>query len=113
MPFAFKNYDDVWAAADGKLQALLREDLKKAGYLTTNKILDSGFHQITSRSVTYRGIFNCQRLIRIDFKFKHVNGVFFYEQPWFIRHRTSVPDPDSDTIKIGNIATFNLFILGT
>ncbi len=48
MPFAFKNYDEVWAAADGKLQALLREDLKKAGYLTTNKILDSGFHQITN-----------------------------------------------------------------
>jgi len=48
MPFAFKTYDQVWAAADGKLQDLLREDLKKAGYLTTNKILDSGFHQITS-----------------------------------------------------------------
>jgi TRAP-type transport system periplasmic protein len=48
MPFAFKNYDQVWAAADGKLQDLLREDLKKAGYLATNKILDSGFHQITS-----------------------------------------------------------------
>jgi tripartite ATP-independent transporter DctP family solute receptor len=48
MPFAFKTYDEVWAAADGKLQDLLREDLKKAGYLTTNKILDSGFHQITN-----------------------------------------------------------------
>jgi tripartite ATP-independent transporter DctP family solute receptor len=48
MPFAFKSYDEVWAAADGKLQDLLREDLKKAGYLTTNKILDSGFHQITN-----------------------------------------------------------------
>lgn len=48
MPFAFSNYEQVWAAADGKLQNLLREDLKKAGYLTTNKILDSGFHHITS-----------------------------------------------------------------
>jgi len=48
MPFAFKNYDQVWAAADGKLGAILRKDLEKAGYLTTNKILDSGFHQITS-----------------------------------------------------------------
>ncbi len=28
--------------------SLLRDDLKKAGYLTTNKILDSGFHQITN-----------------------------------------------------------------
>jgi tripartite ATP-independent transporter DctP family solute receptor len=48
MPFAFKNYDQVWQAADGKVQQLLRKDLEKAGYLTTNKILDSGFHQITS-----------------------------------------------------------------
>src|ERR1700712_3753920 len=48
MPFAFKDYDQVWAAADGKLGQLLREDLKKAGYLSTNKILDSGFHQITN-----------------------------------------------------------------
>jgi TRAP-type transport system periplasmic protein len=48
MPFAFKTYDQVWAAADGKLMDLVREDLKKAGYLSTNKILDSGFHQITS-----------------------------------------------------------------
>jgi TRAP-type transport system periplasmic protein len=48
MPFALKSYNEVWAAADGKLGELLREDLKKAGYLTTNKILDSGFHQITN-----------------------------------------------------------------
>jgi len=48
MPFAFKNYKEVWAAADGKVQDLLREDLKKAGYLATNKILDSGFHHITN-----------------------------------------------------------------
>jgi TRAP-type transport system periplasmic protein len=48
MPFALKGYNEVWAAADGKLGELLREDLKKAGYLTTNKILDSGFHQITN-----------------------------------------------------------------
>jgi TRAP-type transport system periplasmic protein len=48
MPFAFRNYDQVWQAADGKLGELLRKDLEKAGYLTTNKICDSGFHQITS-----------------------------------------------------------------
>jgi TRAP-type transport system periplasmic protein len=48
MPFAFKNYEQVWQAADGKLQQLLRKDLEKAGYLTTNKILDNGFHEITS-----------------------------------------------------------------
>ncbi len=48
MPFAFKTYDDVWRAADGPLGNLLRKDLEKAGYLTTNKILDSGFHHITN-----------------------------------------------------------------
>ncbi len=48
MPFAFKNYEEVWRAADGPLQQLLRKDLEKAGYLTTNKILDSGFHHITN-----------------------------------------------------------------
>ena len=48
IPFAFKNYEQVWAAADGKLGQILRKDLEKAGYLTTNKILDNGFHEITS-----------------------------------------------------------------
>lgn len=48
MPFAFKDYDHVWQAADGKLGQLLRKDLEKAGYMSTNKILDDGFHQITS-----------------------------------------------------------------
>jgi hypothetical protein len=48
MPFALRSYDDVWRAADGPLGQLLRADLEKAGYLTTNKILDSGFHQITT-----------------------------------------------------------------
>ena len=48
IPFAFKNYEQIWQAADGKLGQLLRKDLEKAGYLTTNKILDDGFHEITS-----------------------------------------------------------------
>jgi len=48
IPFAFKNYEQVWQAADGKLGQILRKDLEKAGYLTTNKILDNGFHEITS-----------------------------------------------------------------
>ena len=48
IPFAFKNYEQIWQAADGKLGQLLRKDLEKAGYLTTNKILDNGFHEITS-----------------------------------------------------------------
>jgi TRAP-type transport system periplasmic protein len=62
MPFAFKTYEEVWAAADGKLQDLLREDLKKAGYLSTNKILDSGFHQITSNKGPVRTVADVQGL---------------------------------------------------
>jgi tripartite ATP-independent transporter DctP family solute receptor len=50
MPFALRDYNAIWQAMDGKLGKLLREDLEKAGYLTTDKILDSGFHQITSSS---------------------------------------------------------------
>ena len=48
IPFAFKNYEQIWRAADGKLGQLLRKDLEKAGYLSTNRILDNGFHEITS-----------------------------------------------------------------
>jgi tripartite ATP-independent transporter DctP family solute receptor len=48
MPFALKNYDAIWQAMDGKPGQLLRADLEKAGYMTTDKILDSGFHNITT-----------------------------------------------------------------
>ena len=48
IPFALKNYDAVWQAMDGKLGQVLRADLEKAGYMTTDKILDSGFHMMTS-----------------------------------------------------------------
>ena len=48
IPFALKTYDAIWRAMDGKLGQLLRADLEKAGYMTTDKILDSGFHMITS-----------------------------------------------------------------
>lgn len=48
IPFAFKNYEQIWKAADGKLGQLLRKDLEKAGYLSTSRILDNGFHEITS-----------------------------------------------------------------
>ncbi len=62
IPFAFKGYDQVWQAADGKLQALLRKDLEKAGYLTTNKILDSGFHQITTSKAPINTVADLQGL---------------------------------------------------
>jgi TRAP-type transport system periplasmic protein len=50
MPFALRDYNAIWQAMDGKLGKLLRADLEKAGYMTTDKILDSGFHQMTSSS---------------------------------------------------------------
>ncbi len=62
MPFAFKNYEQVWRAADGPLMALLRKDLEKAGYLTTNKILDSGFHQITTNKAPINSVEDLQGL---------------------------------------------------
>ncbi|MBS0643180.1 MAG: TRAP transporter substrate-binding protein [Acetobacteraceae bacterium] len=62
MPFAFDTYEQVWAAADGKLQDLLREDLRKAGYLTTNKILDDGFHQLTSNKAPIHTVADLQGL---------------------------------------------------
>jgi TRAP-type transport system periplasmic protein len=48
IPFALPTYDHVWRAMDGKLGALLRADLEKAGYLATEKIPDDGYHEITS-----------------------------------------------------------------
>jgi tripartite ATP-independent transporter DctP family solute receptor len=62
MPFAFRTYDQVWAAADGQLGEMLREDLKKAGYLTTNKILDSGFHNITNNKGPVKTVDDVQGL---------------------------------------------------
>src|SRR6201991_3412946 len=62
MPFAFKDYDQVWAATDGKLGQILRDDLKKAGYLSTNKILDSGFHQITNNKGPVKTVEDVQGL---------------------------------------------------
>jgi tripartite ATP-independent transporter DctP family solute receptor len=60
MPFALRNYDDVWRAADGPLGQLLRADLEKAGYLSTNRILDSGFHQITNSLKPINGVADLQ-----------------------------------------------------
>ena len=48
IPFALPTYDQIWRAMDGKMGTLLRADLEKAGYLTTDKIPDNGFHEVTS-----------------------------------------------------------------
>ena len=46
--FAFKNYDQVWAAMDGKLGAYVRGEIEKRGLHTMDKIWDNGFRQTTT-----------------------------------------------------------------
>ena len=46
--FAFRNYDEVWAAMDGDFGGYLREQMAPAGFFTFPKIWDNGFRQMTS-----------------------------------------------------------------
>lgn len=46
--FAFKDYNQVWAAMDGDVGAIEREALDKAGYYTFEKYFDNGFRQLTT-----------------------------------------------------------------
>jgi tripartite ATP-independent transporter DctP family solute receptor len=46
--FAFKDYDTVWKAMDGKLGAYVRGEIDKRGLIAMDKIWDNGFRQITS-----------------------------------------------------------------
>jgi TRAP-type transport system periplasmic protein len=46
--FAFKDYDTVWKAMDGKLGAFVRSEIDKRGLIAMDKIWDNGFRQITS-----------------------------------------------------------------
>jgi tripartite ATP-independent transporter DctP family solute receptor len=48
--FAFKTYDDVWAATDGKLGAFIRQEIGKRGLHAFDQIVDVGFRQITNNS---------------------------------------------------------------
>jgi TRAP-type transport system periplasmic protein len=48
--FAFKDYDTVWKAMDGKLGAYVRGEIDKRGLIAMDKIWDNGFRQITSSS---------------------------------------------------------------
>jgi tripartite ATP-independent transporter DctP family solute receptor len=48
VPFAFKNYDDVWAAMDGGLGQHVRAEAAKAGLIAMDKIWNNGFRQVTS-----------------------------------------------------------------
>ncbi|HYG88149.1 MAG TPA: TRAP transporter substrate-binding protein [Azospirillum sp.] len=46
--FAFANYDQVWAAMDGKLGAHVRNAIAKVGLYAFEKMWDNGFRQMTS-----------------------------------------------------------------
>ena len=46
--FAFKDYQQVWAAMDGDLGALVRAQIAKANLHAFDKIWDNGYRQITS-----------------------------------------------------------------
>lgn len=46
--FAFKNYDQVWSAMDGKLGAYVRAEIMKRGLFAFEHVFDNGFRQVTS-----------------------------------------------------------------
>lgn len=46
--FAFKDYDTVWKAMDGKLGAYVRGEIDKRGLVAMDRMWDNGFRQITS-----------------------------------------------------------------
>lgn len=46
--FAFKNYNDVWAAMDGDLGDHVRAAFNKVGLFVFPKMLDNGYRNITS-----------------------------------------------------------------
>ena len=46
--FAFKDYDQVWAAMDGKLGAFVRAEIAKRGLLAMERIWDNGYRQTTT-----------------------------------------------------------------
>jgi TRAP-type transport system periplasmic protein len=46
--FAFKSYDQVWAAMDGELGAFVRAAIDKARLYAMAKIWDNGYRNITS-----------------------------------------------------------------
>jgi len=48
--FAFKDYNQVWAAMDGDLGAYVHKQLEKINLYTFDKVLDNGYRNITSAS---------------------------------------------------------------
>jgi tripartite ATP-independent transporter DctP family solute receptor len=53
--FAFKDYDTVWKAMDGKLGAFVRGEIDKRGLIPFDRMWDNGFRQITSSTHPIKG----------------------------------------------------------
>lgn len=53
--FAFKDYDTVWKAMDGKLGAHVRAEIDKRGLVAMDRMWDNGFRQITSSTRPIKG----------------------------------------------------------
>jgi tripartite ATP-independent transporter DctP family solute receptor len=53
--FAFKDYDTVWKAMDGKLGGYVRGEIDKRGLVAMDKMWDNGFRQITSSTHPIKG----------------------------------------------------------
>lgn len=49
--FAFKDYDQVWAAMDGELGEFVREKIARTGLFAFDRIWDGGYRQITTGTV--------------------------------------------------------------
>jgi TRAP-type transport system periplasmic protein len=48
--FAFRSYDQVWAAMDGAVGDVVRDAIGNTGIVPMKKVWDNGFRQITSSS---------------------------------------------------------------
>lgn len=55
LAFAFKDYDQVWTAMDGKLGALVRREIGRIGIHALDKHWDLGFRQITTSTKPITG----------------------------------------------------------
>jgi tripartite ATP-independent transporter DctP family solute receptor len=53
--FAFKDYDTVWKAMDGKLGAHVRGEIARRGLIPMDRMWDNGFRQITSSTREIKG----------------------------------------------------------
>lgn len=61
-PFAFKGYDDLWAAMDGDFGKLLRAEIAKVGLHVFDKGWDAGFRQIFTSAKPVNGPADLQGL---------------------------------------------------